>query len=234
MKLLEQLRLRKTVRAITRRTLLIRGATIALLGLVLITGIVYMISVFYNTKGSFTISLNKYDVIQNGLSLSENAQFIFPTERLTVNPLTNVNNISVYDLPDNLGDFDGDHGTKDYIAYTFYIKNAGINTCTYSASINIINSTMGIDAAVRVRVYKNNVYTDYAKLKNDGTGPERGTTPFLSQTVVYSENRVQFAPDDVDKYTIVVWLEGDDPECVDDIIGGTIKMQMDFKIIESS
>ena len=35
-------------------------------------------------------------------------------------------------------------------------------------------------------------------------------------------------------YTIVIWLEGNDPDCVDAIIGGTIKFTMEFKIIEST
>ena len=32
----------------------------------------------------------------------------------------------------------------------------------------------------------------------------------------------------IDKYTIVIWLEGDDPECVDGLIGGEIKMHMNL------
>ena len=30
----------------------------------------------------------------------------------------------------------------------------------------------------------------------------------------------------VDKYTVVIWLEGDDPECVDRIVGGSMKFDM--------
>ena len=36
-------------------------------------------------------------------------------------------------------------------------------------------------------------------------------------------------PNDVDKYTIVVYLEGEDPECVDAIIGGEIKLNMEIR-----
>ena len=32
----------------------------------------------------------------------------------------------------------------------------------------------------------------------------------------------------VDKYTVVIWLDGDDPECVDDIVGGAVEFAMDF------
>ena len=30
----------------------------------------------------------------------------------------------------------------------------------------------------------------------------------------------------VDKYTVVIWMEGDDPECVDKIIGGSVQFSM--------
>ena len=35
-----------------------------------------------------------------------------------------------------------------------------------------------------------------------------------------------FKPHDVDKYTVVIWVEGDDPECLDNLIGAEIKMYM--------
>ena len=234
MNISERIGLRRTVKAITRRALLIRGLLIAISGLIVITGITYIYSVLYNTSGSFTIRLNKYDMLQSGLSLSEDIHFNRPISRLTAKPLTNVGNISVLDLPDNLHELDGNASTRDYLSYSFYIKNAGKVTVTYEATVRIISATMGIEDAIRVRIYNNGEYLDYAKPKNDGSGPERGTTPFLSQTVVYSENRQDFAPEYIDKYTVVMWLEGDDPECIDDIIGGTIKLQMDFKIVEGS
>ena len=36
----------------------------------------------------------------------------------------------------------------------------------------------------------------------------------------------------VDKYTIVIWIEGDDPECTDDLLGGVIKMSMTIEVLE--
>ena len=38
-------------------------------------------------------------------------------------------------------------------------------------------------------------------------------------------------PNAIDKFTIVIFLEGDDPDCLNNLIGGEIKMHMD--IIES-
>ena len=43
-----------------------------------------------------------------------------------------------------------------------------------------------------------------------------------------------FSPDARDKYTVVIWLEGNDPDCLDNIIGGTMKLSMKFKIVENT
>ena len=46
--------------------------------------------------------------------------------------------------------------------------------------------------------------------------------------------RKKFEPKAKDKYTIVIWLEGNDPDCLDNIIGGTMKLGMKFRITEST
>ncbi len=38
--------------------------------------------------------------------------------------------------------------------------------------------------------------------------------------------------DEVHKYTMVLWLEGDDPDCTDELIGGHVGMHMDFELLE--
>ena len=37
---------------------------------------------------------------------------------------------------------------------------------------------------------------------------------------------------EVHKYTVVIWLEGDDPECTDDLIGGHLGLQMQYALDE--
>ena len=43
-----------------------------------------------------------------------------------------------------------------------------------------------------------------------------------------------FKPLDQTKFTVVVWLEGDDPECVDRVIDGLAKLEMNFQVIGES
>ena len=65
----------------------------------------------------------------------------------------------------------------------------------------------------------------YAEPAKDGK-PEKDCTNFLSDDVVCEYKEDSFLVGNVDKYTIVIWMEGDDSECVDSIIGGSVEMSM--------
>lgn len=52
--------------------------------------------------------------------------------------------------------------------------------------------------------------------------------PFVSDTVAAEGAQFDVESMEVHKYTIVIWLEGDDPDCTDELIGG--HMGMDFFI----
>ena len=54
-----------------------------------------------------------------------------------------------------------------------------------------------------------------------------GKDDFADDTIIL-EKRDGLNPGERDKVTIVIWLEGDDPECVNAILGGEMKMHMDI------
>jgi hypothetical protein len=54
------------------------------------------------------------------------------------------------------------------------------------------------------------------------------TTPFSSEKIVTTGLREGIENGEYDKYTVVIWYEGEDPECTDDIIGGWVECYMDF------
>lgn len=55
---------------------------------------------------------------------------------------------------------------------------------------------------------------------------------FESLGVVARGGQVEVEPMDVHKYTVVIWLEGDDPDCTNDMIGGHISLNFNFRLIE--
>ena len=125
---------------------------------------------------------------------------------------------------DNLGD--GSHNGRNYIAYTFYAENRGQDTINYWTAIEIDDVIKNVDEAIRIAVFKNGNKVTYAK-NNMKTGqPEPNTVPFYDEDTAMLEVRENFKVGDIDKYTIVIWVEGDDPECKNNLIGGEIKMHM--------
>ena len=70
--------------------------------------------------------------------------------------------------------------------------------------------------------------TIYAKPRTGSGTAEPGTEVFNSDVEPVLECRTAFKPGEIDKFTIVIFLEGDDPDCVDSIIGGEMKMHMDI------
>ena len=76
-------------------------------------------------------------------------------------------------------------------------------------------------------VYLNNERTIYAKATPSGLA-EPGTVRFISDECVMMNRRMDFDVGEQDKITVVIWIEGDDPECVDALIGGQMKMHMEI------
>ena len=101
------------------------------------------------------------------------------------------------------------------------------NISYYWSEIVISDVIRNVDEAVRIRVYKDDQYVTYAKARPNGT-PENNTVAFVDDELVAFEHIENFSPGDKIKYTIVLWIEGSDLECTDNILGGEIKVQMNF------
>ncbi len=202
---------------------------ISILTLLLI--IIYIIAALYSKYGSYTVMVSKYDHVKYALTLSETPDFTTPTARLNAKASQDITNISVNDLPLDLDNINGEHSGKNYVAYTYYMKNAGSNVVDTEYMIYIANMTQEIEKAVRVRLYVNGEYIDYARTRTDGMGPEPNTTEFLTETIIVRKQIKEYQPDEIVKFTVVIWLEGDDPDCVDSIIGGQFKIDMAVSVI---
>lgn len=57
---------------------------------------------------------------------------------------------------------------------------------------------------------------------------------FVSQDVVTTGKKEGMMPGDVHKYTVVIWLEGDDPDCTDELIGGHLGLSFDAWMSEEN
>lgn len=227
--------LRRTAGEVKKHVLVTRIMALLVVILIAIVAIAYAVSYFYDKFGSFTVKVNKYDMVNQGLSLSETPDYDHTIAELNADIVYDMTNISGEDIPLNVDSVNGSHNGKNYIAYTFYLINSGEDTLSYEGELHFENVTKNIDEAIRVAVYVNGEKTVYGKTKSNGSGKESDCDfEFLSSSIVMRETVNNFSPKAKNKYTIVVWLEGNDPDCLDDIVGGTMKLGMDFKITEST
>lgn len=69
---------------------------------------------------------------------------------------------------------------------------------------------------------------DRLGLKGASGAYQFNTVPFASKRTITTGLRKDIEDDGMDKFTVVIWLEGEDPECVDKIIGGELELAMSF------
>ena len=201
---------------------------IVLILIILILLILYfVIGIIYN-RGNFSITLDKDLYFESGLMIYDDPEYkVYRNELLAPAPDT-FDSMSYKWLPDNLGEEKlGEHNGDNYLAYTFFIENTGDKEVNYTSRVVIEDVIKNVDEAVRIRIYKGNEYVTYAKLSNTGE-PEEDTVPFLEDKLVMEEHVENFAPGDINKYTVVMWIEGTDPDCTDNILGGEFKAYMNF------
>ena len=196
-----------------------------LLSMLLLVAVLFIFAFMQEKMGNFTINLNRLELYRKGISIADNGDFNGATARLAASTVEDATNISIDDLPKNIDNLDGSHNGKNYMAYTYYVRNAGKEDLGYKASITLDSCAKGAEKATRVAVWRNGERVVYAAPAANG-GEEKGCKNFKSNDVVctYTENK--FLVGNVDRYTIAIWMEGDDPECVDSIIGGSVEFSM--------
>lgn len=218
----ETLSVRLSAEKVYKRRIIFKIASLATLALLLLTTTVYSFVYLVNQTGNFTISLD--DATRGNIIMSPTSDFDKKTSFLSAKALDYMDNISEKWLPSDIHEQEGEHSADNYIAYSFFLKNVGDKIIDYNATIAILAVIKNVDEAVRVAVYHEKEKTVYAKVNRETKEPEPNTTPFYSNTKVMDRIIQGFKPEEVHKFTIVIWLEGDDPDCVDDILGGEMKM----------
>lgn len=212
-----------------KRQLIKKIVKLSFLTLLVFISIIYLVLYVVYETGRFTVTLDKNLSNRKNVFLSENGEKTGKTRKLTAETINYMDNISVSWLPksiDNEGN--GAHNGDNYIAYTFYVINAGKESVHYWYEIDIDDTILNVDEAVRIMIIQNGEKTIYAKKNKTTKQAEPGTKKFASKSIAVLEQRKNLKPDSKDRYTIVVWLEGDDPECNNDLLGGEIKMHMDI------
>ena len=220
-------RIRKTANQISDRNSKIRWIRRLLVIMSIFLLIIYfLLRIVYDT-GRFTIVLDRAGDPMSGLIIYNSLEEKKAQQKLEAETIDFFTNIAQSWLPENIGEqAEGSHNGTNYIAYTFYVENRSDNTMDYWYEVVLDDVIKNVDEALRVMVILNGEKTVYAKLNSTTKEPEKNTEAFHSDDRVVVECREGFGSGEIDKCTVVIWIEGNDPECLDDLIGGEIKMHM--------
>ena len=272
-----------------------RRAGIALIILLLVLLLLWIISWLMSTIGDLVISVDS-GAVKKGIVVSEDADGNDPKTELSADMVGEVTNITYDWLPATLDmEAEGTHNGRNYLAYTFYLRNqsSSITNPTkepvkVQSTLRAVRAAKSADEAVRVMIYRNGEPTVYGKknisvygpdgkpvvdrdadeskiipletlkkkvipedyeapsadqlIKNAEAAQNKEPIPttdeeipvveFVDDEIVFDMEEEEMQPGDVIKYTVVVWIEGNDPECIDEIRGGFVKLNWFFNIAD--
>jgi hypothetical protein len=224
------------VRRITfRRRILTLGA--------IITGalsIAFTLITFYGQNaGNFVMTVDS-ELSRRGIELSYSQDFRAPTSRLMTDPISEARDITYTWIKiDEILRTDGQFFDPDYsyIAYTFYLRNFGTETIEIAYHIRISDVYRNLDEAVRFLIIEDDeIYRMYQKPDRPINGElpvyQFMPTPFYfnNPSTVFRDNIVNFQPGQIKKFSVIIWLEGQDPDTNDSVLGGMMRAHMNFAI----
>ena len=217
---------------IKKREQRIKILKITILLILLFLIILYFILRVVFELGDFTVSLDPQLQEKSGLVMYEKLSEKQNKKILKAEKLEYMDNICVKWLPENLTDAEGSHNGENYLAYTFYLENQGVDPINYWYKVVSDDVIKNVDKAIRIMIIRNDEKTIYAKA-NETTGEaeivgDEITTKFYNDKELILKQRENMQPGEIDKFTIVIFLEGDDPDCTDELIGGEMKMHMEI------
>ncbi|MDD2181441.1 MAG: hypothetical protein PHW32_03625 [Bacilli bacterium] len=210
-----------------RRKRNIKIIKLTLIVLILLLIVLYVVMGFVYNSGNFSITLDRNSYFEKNIIIYDDPDYKVFRSEMFAQTVESLDNISYKWLPDDIQNYQGSHNGENYIAYSFFVENNGVAASDYWSELIIVDSIKKVDEAIRVRVYRDGEYVTYAKMSGHGT-PEPDTIPFTDDKLIALSQIRDFKPGDIHKYTVVIWIEGSDPECTDNILGGEIKIQMNF------
>jgi hypothetical protein len=218
---------------------------IAITGVMLV--IVIGLSVYGDNVGDLIVSVDAKT--SRALSLSETGEFEAKdaSSLLSAAGIKDIRDSTYFYIPEDITEGNGlksDKKDNMYFAYSFYLKNMSTVSVGYTVTLKFDKCTQDIDKAVRIMILvDDNEPMIFARPKEDGSAEfleddeninKKGytTTPIVGNECEILRQEVTEV-NSVQKYTVVMWLEGWDSDCKDSIVGGKLAASLTFRIIDT-
>ena len=208
------------------------------------------ITYYGQNAGNFVMSIDD-EGYRRGLILSERQDFSVISQWLSAEPVEDVMD-TTYGVLDIESAVNTDGSFKDrakYLAYTFYVKNTGKENTMLYYNLEITDESKDLSKAIRVLVITDGVVVEKEEINEiefdtfkvymapdevdyiyPNYMPE--TTHFVDSDTICVEKVDNLRPEQAKRFTVLMWLEGEDPECIDKLFGSKIKIEMNFSVDE--
>jgi len=209
-------------------------------------GIIALLTYYGQNVGSFTISMSE-KASNHSIYISTDPTFATYSPRLMCESLDEAKNIPYQMIKyqyvkENNGTYISQD--KSYVGYTFYLKNMSNESVSLRATMNIEQATQHVDDAAWIwffqgeEDYTGTIYQKYENLtdkeQNEKYPNYRQRVFFKDDTTVFDRTIENVEPDEVIKFTMILWIEGQDPDCKDSIIGGRINFNLGITLYSES
>ncbi|HEY8395982.1 MAG TPA: hypothetical protein VIK96_04315 [Bacilli bacterium] len=224
------------------KSVILKKSTLSFLIIIfgLLSIIMFLLTLYGSSSGNFMIATDP-DAYERGIVLSETAEFTEPSSRLFATTISNVEDMTYDNLAlEAILNAEGDYfdPINTYLAYTFYLKNNGKETVTVEYSLTIQEMNRNVEEAIRF-VFIDDGYIQMFQ-KPDSVPKEykfivnRKPDEIINFTdsEVFRFQITDFKPEDVKHFSIIMYIEGNDDDCNDSILGGSLKASMQFSIVE--
>ena len=226
-----------------------RASTIAIVTSLILLLLFAAFTIYGNKVGNFVINVDSHTDVR--LSLSSQSDLSRQTERLAYDSVMELNDTTYAWLPNDIarqgvGNV-SDTEKSTYLAYSFYLINNSSRALDYDMELNLLDTIGDPLGMVRVmlieeendtfdssnRIYalpEQTVEREQALQADLATLRSYTTESFLlGENKLFSVNVKDFEAGAHRKYTVVIWLEGCDPDCNNDHIAARAKMQLDIQ-----
>lgn len=213
----------------------------------ILCAVIIIVTFYGQNVGTFSIKLGD-DLKNRSIFLSTDPEFNWYNSRLEADPLNDAN---LGNLPSILEKTckrtNGTYISKnrDYISYTFYLKNLGIET----VSVSQICRISGYEKTEECNISDLSWFWYFEDDEENGTVYKRDdknggadywdeypqypqTTAFIEDDVVYNKNLIDLKPGDVKKITLITWIEAADPDMTDYIADQKIRYELSFAVYD--
>ena len=207
-------------------------------------------TIYGNKVGNFVIQVDLNDNVR--LSLSQKEDLSDASSRIVTSGINDQMDATYDFIPNDIAAGIGlknDTKNRRYVAFSFYLLNNSSRAIDYRASIDIIDMVGDPLSVLRVMVIVDDqdksagtIYavpeTEEGAAIMNANFENEGFTKYTTQDIVAVDGEFKevmhidvkdFAKGGQTKYTIVMWLEGNDPQCTNDRFGDRIKMEMNFR-----